>query len=944
MTKRFTIVLVICLALAILVAQAWGGSLQDIPPGGTVFIGEQGLNLTGIPSGTTLAWYTGTDIVGRSVPAATITIVNNASFYVSPSEFSRRMGNWYIGDSGEVGFSVSDPSQTIYVYDQQTQKDVTNRSTPSGHFLAFRVETNMYVVPAQRPGAAGFLTIRVRAPDGTVYTRLYQDDEILLNLADLAPDAMPWYWVPLEKNSEEGWSTGFRGPERNFVYREGTYTFWTESSLNGMKDTYKDASGNDFTGRTVSAIHSVTTIPNKVKIVASNVSVVRGRPFTVTITGTPEFIYYLWVEGTSSMSGSAGDQPPAIKLSQEGVRMDPKNGPWPIGQYMPQGSKKTIQQDVAQRYNRENVNGVVYYAAVTLPSSGNRTVAFSTTKDTKGNTYSIRVERPEPYDPPASNKGGDRTFKSDKVRVMIEEGGVEMNEGGEASDDPAAAMAPGTQGYFFGEEVTLTGTNTDSDFTYLFITGPNLPAAGGDINDPRKPISLEDPDSFARAEVNESTWEYVWETAKLSIDTGAYTIYAVSSPVNKSHLTDQSSCDPDDPECEEYDPPLYSTLSVILKKPFISARASPPVVASGDELIIRGIASGQPEDGVAVWILGKNQVLYQAPSVNTDGTFELELSTAQTAAMAAGQYFVVAQHPMTNEIFDVWPASSVAGYNNKALVVGSYPVSGNTLFKLQGEGSLLGPDAADALVQALNNPGIDDIYAKLQFLVEVPMITILPVDGKQVSDNFTLAGTTNLAAGDKVLVEVISSSFGPAAKTESGEFSGTSGTVTVRKVADGLNRWSFPVNTAPFTPDEYLVQVSGITVDAQASTRFSVAPFNPATHRPVMPYVEIAEVPDTIVTGPVHVNTTMSDEDASDESDYLSIGAKESKLARVIGSPPTTFLTPVETIAPVEYTTTTAIPPRATVPTTRPTIQPGLDALITIIGLGVVASHVRRKN
>ena len=135
----------------------------------------------------------------------------------------------------------------------------------------------------------------------------------------------------------------------------------------------------------------------------------------MTITGTPEFTYYLWVEGTSSMSGSAGDQPPAITLSQEGVRMDPKNGPWPIGQYMPQGSKKTIQKDVAQRYNRENVNGVLYYAAVTLPSSGNRTVAFSTTKDTRDNTYSIRVERPEPYDPPASNKGGDRTFKSGKV-------------------------------------------------------------------------------------------------------------------------------------------------------------------------------------------------------------------------------------------------------------------------------------------------------------------------------------------------------------------------------------------------------------------------------------------------------------------------------------------------------------------------------------------------
>ena len=203
--------------------------------------------------------------------------------------------------------------------------------------------------------------------------------------------------------------------------------------------------------------------------------------------------------------------------------------------------------------------------------------------------------------------------------------------------------------------------------------------------------------------------------------------------------------------------------------------------------------------------------------------------------MAPGQYFVVVQHPMYNEVFDVWPTSSVAGYNNKDLVAGSYPVYGNTLFRLQGEGSLMGPDAADALVQALNNPGIDDIYAKLQFLVEVPQITILPVDEKQVGDKFTLRGTTNLASDDTILVQVISSSFQPTTKTQRGEFSGVSGTVTVRKGTDGLNTWAFPVDAAAFRPDEYIVSVSGVTVDAQASTRFNVVEYNPATHRAIAP-------------------------------------------------------------------------------------------------------------
>ena len=218
MIRRLTITLMICLALAILVVPALGDALQDIPFGGTVFIGEQDLNLTGIPSGTTLTWYTGTQVVGRSAPAATITIGNNASFYVAPSYFARRTGNWYIANSGQVGFVVSEPKQTISIYDQTSEIDVTNKSVTAGDYLTFRIETTMSVIPVQRPGAGGFLTIRVRAPDGTEYTRLYQDDTTLRDLANLAPDAMPWYWAPLETDSKDGWSTGILSPEGIRVY------------------------------------------------------------------------------------------------------------------------------------------------------------------------------------------------------------------------------------------------------------------------------------------------------------------------------------------------------------------------------------------------------------------------------------------------------------------------------------------------------------------------------------------------------------------------------------------------------------------------------------------------------------------------------------------------------------------------------------------------------
>lgn len=923
-----------CLALAILVVHALGGALQDIPPGGTVFIGEENLNLTGIPPGTILCWYIGTDIVGYSAPSATITIGNNASFYVAPSTFAQHTGDWYIGNSTDVGLVVSDPYQAISVYNQQTRKDVTNKSVPAGNFLTFRVETNMNVITSQRPSEKGFLTIRVRAPDGTVYTGLYQDNETLLELADLAPDVMPWYWVPLEKNSEEGWNTNYRGPESTFVYRAGLYTFWTESNLNGIMDNYKDPSGNDFTGRTISVVRSVNIVSGSVSIVVSNETIIRGKPFTVTITGNPDSAYYLWVSDTNSMSGDAGDQPPSITFWQEDVTMDPKSGPWPIGQYVFKGSTKTIQQDVAQHDGRVNVHGVVYYASVTLSGTGNRTIGFSTTPDTKDQKYTIRVERPEPYDPPSSDTGPDRAFKTSSADIWIEKGSVNVS-------NPPSVLR-GARTFYLGEEVTLTGTNTVTEFTYLFITGPNLPAGGGDMTDPKKPVSWEDPDSFAFAEVIDEEWEYVWETANLNIDPGAYTVFAISDPVNRSHLNDYGDCDPDDPDC--YRGPFYTTLSVILKKPFISARVSPSIVASGDELVIRGIAAGQPEEGVGVWIFGKNHLNYQTPSVNTDGTFELELLKGQTAAMAAGQYFVVAQHPMYNEIFDVWPTSSVVGYNNQDLVAGSYPVRGNTLFRILGEGSLQGPDAADALVQALNNPSIDDIYAKLQFLVEVPQITILPVGEKQVGDMFTIAGTTNLAVGDTVLAEVISSSFGPVPKAGSGEFSGISGAVTVRKGGDGFNRWSFPVNTTSFIPDEYIIRVSGVTVDTLASTRFNVVEFNPATHKPIIPYEEKMNGSDTPINGTTPDDTPVGGDDNTNDSGNISIGAKESRLVHLIGSPPTG--TPASMVPPSQsgHTTTHVIPHRTTAPTARPTVQPGFGALFALVGLGIVGFHEGRKH
>ena len=75
----------------------------------------------------------------------------------------------------------------------------------------------------------------------------------------------------------------------------------------------------------------------------------------------------------------------------------------------------------------------------------------------------------------------------------------------------------------------------------------------------------------------------------------------------------------------------YATVSVIIRKPFVSATTSQTVVARGDKLFITGVAEGNPSPGVAIWILGKNKNLYTTESVNSDATFSHEVTQATTA-------------------------------------------------------------------------------------------------------------------------------------------------------------------------------------------------------------------------------------------------------------------------------------------------------------------------
>lgn len=122
-------------------------------------------------------------------------------------------------------------------------------------------------------------------------------------------------------------------------------------------------------------------------------TLIRGHQFTIDITGKPNTAYYIWLPGTWSLSGKAGDQPPIVVPNQGNVEQDPENGPYTIGSYRYyNGNGRTILDDVAP--SSSLMPNTSYYALVTTDESGQAVVAFGTSMNTAMISYSVRVENP----------------------------------------------------------------------------------------------------------------------------------------------------------------------------------------------------------------------------------------------------------------------------------------------------------------------------------------------------------------------------------------------------------------------------------------------------------------------------------------------------------------------------------------------------------------------
>jgi hypothetical protein len=355
MTRLCGVLIAIAILVLVLVLPVAAATYNatKISQGAVVFIGESGLDLSAAIGGgaTMIAWFPPGAQSSATIPEFVLDVSSVKTYFsVDPSVFVVRTGNWYcwswgqtLGDS-VMAFIVADPAIDVKVWDLDQNKDVSGTSVPKGERLTFQVETNGYTVaiPAMRPNilqptwdgssgtgsyygfdpatgfstpktAEGFIDILVKTDQGNSMNALYYaTGGTAVPLNGMWVNTNPWRWG----NSTYGvyWNTSALDGIGQKVYPPGTYTVTAEFNLNGMKGNYKN-NGAYYTGKTVSEARTITLVTDTVRIEANKDTVVRSKPFSVTVTGRPSAWYWVWVKGTGAMSGAADDQPPYIPAS-----------------------------------------------------------------------------------------------------------------------------------------------------------------------------------------------------------------------------------------------------------------------------------------------------------------------------------------------------------------------------------------------------------------------------------------------------------------------------------------------------------------------------------------------------------------------------------------------------------------------------------------------------
>ena len=330
--------------------------------------------------------------------------------------------------------------------------------------------------------------------------------------------------------------------------------------------------------------------------------------------------------------------------------------------------------------------------------------------------------------------------------------------------------------YFIGDVVEISGTSTagDINLTALTLTGTNFIAE-----------DLTDDVDTADRDLTATEWSFKLNTADIEnekpgfsgkmIDVGTYTL--TIETVNG----------------------VKATIPVVLKQPFISIIEAPEVIVQGDdaEFIINAEAT---EIGIAYYIFGTNyfvnNTVDDAVDEDTPNQFAIKLEDTETDDMDPGQYFMVIQHPMYDQKFNINASANIIQL-----------VDGNDVTPLFNVFDRQTANAAQALCDALDTQNIDDMYVKYSFFVvgedESFTISDIPETIAQ-GETLTISGVSTSNAEEYVTVEMISTAFAAVPKETVGSASFIA--VTTQVAEDGT--WEVTFDTSNLNVDEYSLKVA----------------------------------------------------------------------------------------------------------------------------------------
>ncbi|MDV0443321.1 hypothetical protein [Methanorbis rubei] len=125
--------------------------------------------------------------------------------------------------------------------------------------------------------------------------------------------------------------------------------------------------------------------------------------------------------------------------------------------------------------------------------------------------------------------------------------------------------------------------------------------------------------------------------------------------------------------------------------------------------------------------------------------------------------------------------------------------------------------------------GNSSVSVDREVVIPDPWITIDPIPFVTEGMNVTFSGTTNLAPGLRILVEVMNSD---ATLCGMNNIFGRSLITNVLEGDDGIQTWNATIDTTGFPFKEFTIKLNGIEVDVTRTGHFMVYPAGSTTPAP----------------------------------------------------------------------------------------------------------------